>query len=81
MRVKFIEHAILQHRDGVVEFEAKAGEVLDLKEDVAQRWMKRNKAVLFSQDDELAEMVEEEAKAEAEANDPILKDDKKAKRK
>ena len=81
MRVKFTDHAILQHRDGVVEFEAQAGEIRDLKEDVAQRWMKRNKAVLFSEEDEIQEMVEEEAKAEAAADEPIIQGDKKAKRK
>lgn len=81
MRVKFTDHAILKHGDGVVEFEAQAGEVLDLNEDVAQRWMKRNKAVLFSEEDEIQEMVEAEAREEAAADEPIIQGEKKAKRK
>jgi hypothetical protein len=83
MKVKFVADAELKHGDGTVEFSAKAGDILDLADDVAQRWMKRNKCVLYTQVDEMVDLDLEIAKEEEEKkaeDEPLVEPKPKAKK-
>ena len=83
MKVKFVADAELKHGDGTVEFSAKVGDILDLADDVAQRWMKRNKCVLYTQVDEMVDLDLEIAKEEEEKkaeDEPLVEPKPKAKK-
>ena len=76
LKVKFVADAELKHGDGTVEFSAKAGDILELSDDVAQRWLKRNKAILYTQVDE-EEELDLEIKREEEQKEEQTKDEDK----
>jgi len=44
MRVEFTKNTVLRDHNGAIEFEAKAGEVVDLEYHSAQRWIRRGRA-------------------------------------
>lgn len=75
LKVKFVADAELKHGDGTVEFSASAGEIHELRDDQAHRWIKRNKAVLYTEGDELADLEAEEQKE----HEALLVDEQEAK--
>lgn len=67
MRVKFSAAAEMRSASGAVEYSAAPGDVLDLREDQAQRWIKRGKAALVADEPAVAPEVDLEIDVGAEA--------------
>jgi len=44
MKVEFTKHTILRDHNGEIEFEAQAGEVVDMEYHSADRWIRRGRA-------------------------------------
>lgn len=55
MRIRFTAAAEMRNHLGDVEYSASPGDVLELREDHAQRWLKRNMAVVVRDGEELEE--------------------------
>lgn len=65
MKVKFTQDAELRNAANELVFEAKSGDVMDLKDDAADRWIKRGKAEMVDKENPAQQYMAEGAKAPA----------------
>lgn len=64
--VKFVELAVKYDENGVPVFGAQAGEIMELAEDQAQRWIRRGKAEIYDGTAEAGAVVDLQAPATLE---------------
>lgn len=75
MRIRFTAAAEMRNHLGDVEYSASPGDVLDLREDQAQRWVKRNMAVVVRAGEELEEEQPADEDTDRENDNPDGDDD------
>ena len=77
MKVKFTADAIKRDEKGAINFSAKRGDMLELADDQAQRWIRRNMALPLDE-----AQAREKAEADKRAESEPAQDDepKKAKK-